>query len=124
MQTINQHKQRLHKDRYRLRNPDRIIPEKRLQNCCDEKAERVLAIPMDRLKRRGRQNYCRTKCVLDFKGAAHRIPGRCDRGVFSFGMCDVLLTENKDHFERFPNLKGKVMTPKEFCQEYKPAFLA
>jgi predicted nucleic acid-binding protein len=31
--------------------------------------------------------------------------------------CDVLLTENKDHFERLPNLKGKVMTPKEFCQE-------
>jgi predicted nucleic acid-binding protein len=29
---------------------------------------------------------------------------------------DVLLTENKSHFERFPNLKGKVMTPKEFCQ--------
>lgn len=28
--------------------------------------------------------------------------------------CDVLLTENKDHFERLPNLKGKVMTPKEF----------
>jgi predicted nucleic acid-binding protein len=31
--------------------------------------------------------------------------------------CDVLLTENKDHFERLPNLKGKVMTPREFCQE-------
>ncbi len=31
--------------------------------------------------------------------------------------CDVLLTENKDHFERLPNLKGKVKTPKEFCQE-------
>lgn len=31
--------------------------------------------------------------------------------------CDVLLTENKDHFERLPNLKGKVRTPKEFCQE-------
>ena len=30
--------------------------------------------------------------------------------------CDVLLTENKSHFERFPNLRGKVMTPKEFCQ--------
>lgn len=30
--------------------------------------------------------------------------------------CDVLLTENKDHFERLPNLKGKVMTPKEFSQ--------
>jgi predicted nucleic acid-binding protein len=30
--------------------------------------------------------------------------------------CDVLLTENKSHFERFPNLKGKVMTPKEFCK--------
>jgi hypothetical protein len=27
-------------------------------------------------------------------------------------------TENKDHFERLPNLKGKVMTPKEFCQEF------
>ena len=31
--------------------------------------------------------------------------------------CDVLLTENKEHFERLPNLKGKVMTPKEFCQQ-------
>jgi predicted nucleic acid-binding protein len=31
--------------------------------------------------------------------------------------CDVLLTENKDHFERLPNLIGKVMTPREFCQE-------
>jgi len=31
--------------------------------------------------------------------------------------CDVLLTENKDHFERLPNLKGKVMTPEEFYQE-------
>ena len=30
--------------------------------------------------------------------------------------CDVLLTENKSHFERFPNLRGKVMTPEEFCQ--------
>ena len=33
--------------------------------------------------------------------------------------CDVLLTENKEHFERLPNLKGKVMTPKEFCQKTK-----
>lgn len=33
--------------------------------------------------------------------------------------CDVLLTENKGHFERLPNLKGKVITPKEFCQETK-----
>ncbi len=32
--------------------------------------------------------------------------------------CDVMLTENKEHFERLPNLKGKVMTPKEFCSEY------
>ena len=32
--------------------------------------------------------------------------------------CDVLLTENKEHFERLPNLKGKVMTPKEFCQRF------
>jgi predicted nucleic acid-binding protein len=30
---------------------------------------------------------------------------------------DVLLTENKAHFERLPNLKGKIMTPKEFCQQ-------
>ncbi len=30
--------------------------------------------------------------------------------------CDVLLTENKEHFERLPNLKGKVMTPKEFVK--------
>jgi predicted nucleic acid-binding protein len=34
---------------------------------------------------------------------------------FLFECCEVLLTENKDHFERLPNLKGKVMTPKEFC---------
>jgi predicted nucleic acid-binding protein len=31
--------------------------------------------------------------------------------------CDVLLTENKEHFDRLPNLKNKVMTPKEFCQK-------
>jgi predicted nucleic acid-binding protein len=31
--------------------------------------------------------------------------------------CDVLLTENKDHFERLPNLNGKIMTPKELCQK-------
>jgi predicted nucleic acid-binding protein len=31
--------------------------------------------------------------------------------------CDVMLTENKEHFERLPNLKDKVMTPKEFCSE-------
>jgi len=31
--------------------------------------------------------------------------------------CDILLTENKEHFERLPNLKGKVMTPKEYHQE-------
>ena len=30
--------------------------------------------------------------------------------------CDVLLTENKDHFERFPNLINKVMTPREFAK--------
>jgi predicted nucleic acid-binding protein len=33
--------------------------------------------------------------------------------------CDVLLTENKDHFERLPNLKGKVLTPKEFCKQFQ-----
>ena len=38
---------------------------------------------------------------------------------FLLECCDVLLTENKDHFERLPNLKGKVMTPKEFCQKTK-----
>ena len=32
--------------------------------------------------------------------------------------CDLLLTENKEHFERLPNLKGKVLTPKEFCQQF------
>ncbi len=31
--------------------------------------------------------------------------------------CDVMLTENKEHFERLPNLKGKVKTPKEFSSE-------
>jgi predicted nucleic acid-binding protein len=36
---------------------------------------------------------------------------------FLLECCDVLLTENKDHFERLPNLKGKVMTPKEFLQK-------
>ncbi len=36
---------------------------------------------------------------------------------FLMECCDVLLTENKNHFERLPNLKGKVLTPKEFCQE-------
>ncbi len=41
---------------------------------------------------------------------------------FLLECCDVLLTENKDHFERLPNLKGKVMTPKEFLQESKNDF--
>ena len=41
---------------------------------------------------------------------------------FLLERCDVLLTENKDHFERLPNLKGKVMTPKEFLQESKNDF--
>jgi len=36
---------------------------------------------------------------------------------FLLECCDVLLTENKDHFGRLPNLKGKVMTPKEFYEE-------
>ena len=36
---------------------------------------------------------------------------------FLLECCDVLLTENKDHFERIPNLKGKVMTPKEFIEQ-------
>ncbi len=36
---------------------------------------------------------------------------------FLFQCCDVLLTENKEHFLRLPNLKGKVMTPKEFIQK-------
>jgi predicted nucleic acid-binding protein len=31
--------------------------------------------------------------------------------------CDILLTENKEHFKRLPNLKNKVMSPKEFCQK-------
>jgi predicted nucleic acid-binding protein len=37
---------------------------------------------------------------------------------FLLECCDVLLTENKDHFERLPNFKVKVMTPKELCQEF------
>jgi predicted nucleic acid-binding protein len=37
--------------------------------------------------------------------------------TFLFECCDVLLTENKEHFDRLPILKGKVMTPKEFNQE-------
>lgn len=36
---------------------------------------------------------------------------------FILESCTVLLTENKDHFERLPSLRGKVMTPKDFCQE-------
>ena len=36
---------------------------------------------------------------------------------FLLECCDVMLTENKDHFERLPNLYGKVMTPKEFSQK-------
>jgi predicted nucleic acid-binding protein len=35
---------------------------------------------------------------------------------FLYECCDVLLTENKEHFKRLPNLKGKVMTPKEFYE--------
>jgi predicted nucleic acid-binding protein len=35
---------------------------------------------------------------------------------FLLRCCDVLLTENKEHFERLPNLKDKVMTPEEFNQ--------
>ncbi|MCL2643047.1 MAG: type II toxin-antitoxin system VapC family toxin [Candidatus Bathyarchaeota archaeon] len=31
--------------------------------------------------------------------------------------CDILLTENKEHFNRLPNLKNKVLTPKEFHQK-------
>ena len=38
---------------------------------------------------------------------------------FLLECCDVLLTENKDHFERLPNLKGKVLTPKEFYKEFQ-----
>jgi predicted nucleic acid-binding protein len=36
---------------------------------------------------------------------------------FLLKSCNVLLTENKAHFERLPNLKGKVMTPKEFIKK-------
>jgi len=32
--------------------------------------------------------------------------------------CDVLLTENKDHFSRIPKLKGKVMTPEHLLERY------
>ncbi|MCL1969994.1 MAG: type II toxin-antitoxin system VapC family toxin [Candidatus Bathyarchaeota archaeon] len=34
--------------------------------------------------------------------------------------CDILLTENKEHFNRLPNLKNKVLTPKEYHQKNKP----
>jgi predicted nucleic acid-binding protein len=37
---------------------------------------------------------------------------------FLITCCDVLLTENVDHFRRLPNLKGRVMTPKEFINKY------
>jgi len=36
---------------------------------------------------------------------------------FLLERCDVLLTENKAHFERIPHLKNKVMTPLEFTQK-------
>jgi predicted nucleic acid-binding protein len=36
---------------------------------------------------------------------------------FLLECCDVLLTENKEHFDRLPNVKNKAMTPKEFCQK-------
>lgn len=36
---------------------------------------------------------------------------------FLIECCDLLLTENKEHFERLPNLKGKVLTPIEFSQK-------
>ena len=36
---------------------------------------------------------------------------------FLLERCDVLLTENKAHFERLPNLKNKVMAPLEFTQK-------
>ncbi len=32
--------------------------------------------------------------------------------------CDVLLTENKNHFARIPKLKGKVMTPPDLLEKY------
>ncbi len=38
---------------------------------------------------------------------------------FLLECCNVLLTENKAHFERLPNLKGKVMTPKEYLAKTK-----
>lgn len=34
---------------------------------------------------------------------------------------EALVTGNKDHFERFPPLKGKVFTPKEFARRLRPA---
>ncbi len=37
---------------------------------------------------------------------------------FLIANCDLLLSENKEHFERIPNLKGKVMTPNEFRQQF------
>jgi predicted nucleic acid-binding protein len=39
---------------------------------------------------------------------------------FLFENCDILLTENKEHFNRLPNLKNKILTPKEFNQKNKP----
>ena len=32
--------------------------------------------------------------------------------------CDLLLTENGDHFKRIPRLKGKVMTPQELTEKF------
>ena len=37
---------------------------------------------------------------------------------FLLECCDVLLTENKDHFQRLPNLRNKVLTPKEFAKNF------
>jgi len=42
------------------------------------------------------------------------IPRHSLAASFLLEGCNVLLTENKDHFERLPNLKSKVMTPEEF----------
>jgi predicted nucleic acid-binding protein len=52
------------------------------------------------------------------KGQAIEFQDVAIAASFLLESCDILLTENKEHFERLPNLKGKVMTPKEFCQQF------
>ncbi|MDR0372504.1 MAG: type II toxin-antitoxin system VapC family toxin [Nitrososphaerota archaeon] len=56
------------------------------------------------------------------KGQPIEYPDVAIAASFLVEDCDILLTENKEHFERLPNLKDKVMTAKEFCQKITEHF--